>query len=157
LALRPQNPQSRSEELAQRKAAQDGVFMREVDEALRQDEMVGMFKRYGLPVAVVIVIGLLALAGYLWWDHSRKQASGEVGERFTQAIDRIDARNLPAADKELVAVIDKGGPASAAAAKLLRGGIALEQDKQDEAAKLFAEVAADAEAPKPFRDLATIR
>jgi hypothetical protein len=157
LALRPQNPQSRSEELAQRKAAQDGVFMREVDEALRQDEMVGMFKRYGLPVAVVIVIGLLALAGYLWWDHSRKQASGEVGERFTQAIDRIDAQNLPAADKELVAVIDKGGPASAAAAKLLRGGIALEQDKQDEAAKLFAEVAADAEAPRPFRDLATIR
>src|SRR5690606_34169277 len=123
--------------------------MREVDEALRQDQMAGLFRRYGLLAAIVIVIGLLALGGYLWWDHSRKQATGEVGEQFTQALDRIDARNLPAADKELVAVIDKGGAGSAAAAKLLRGGIALEQDKQAEAAKLFAEVSADADAPKP--------
>lgn len=157
MALRPQNPQSRSEQIAQRQAAQDGVFIREVDEALRQDEMVGLFKRYGLPIAVVIVIGLLALAGYLWWDHSRKQATGAVGEQFTRAIDRIDARNLPAADKELAAVIDTGGAGSAAAAKLLRGGIAVQQDKQAEGAKLFAEVAADADAPRPFRDLATIR
>jgi hypothetical protein len=157
LALRPQTPQSRSEQLAQRKAAQDGVFMREVDEALRQDEMVGLFRRYGLPVAIVVVVALLALGGYLWWDHSRKQATGETGEQFTQAIDRLDARNLPAADKQLASVIEDGAAGSVAAAKLLRGGIALEQDKPDDAAKLFGEVAADADAPKPFRDLAMIR
>lgn len=131
--------------------------MREVDEALRQDEMVGLFRRYGVPVAIVVILGLLALAGYLYWDHSRKQAAGEVGERFTLALDKLDAANLPAADKELVGVIEDGGAGSAAAARLLRGGIALKQDKQADAAKLFAEVAADAEAPKPFRDLATIR
>lgn len=131
--------------------------MREVDEALRQDEMVGLFRRYGVPVAIVVVLGLLALAGYLYWDHSRKQAAGEVGERFTLALDKLDAANLPAADKELVGVIEDGGAGSAAAARLLRGGIALKQDKQADAAKLFAEVAADADAPKPFRDLATIR
>lgn len=150
-------PQSRSDKLAQRDAAQQDVFLREVDEAVRQDEMFTLFQRYGKPAIAVVVVGLLALAGYLWWDHSSKQSAGEVGEQFTMALDKLDARNLPAADKELVTVEQKGGDGSAAAAKLLRAGIALEQNKQAEAAKLFAEVAADGDAPQPFRDLATIR
>jgi hypothetical protein len=157
LALRPQSPPSRSEQLAKRDAAQQDVFFREVDEALRQDEMVGLFRRYGLPVAVVVVIGLLALAGYLYWSHSSKQAEGEVGEQFTLALDKLDASNFAAADKELAGVIAKGDEGSAASAKILRGGIALKQNKPDDAAKLFAEVAGDAKTPQPFRDLAMIR
>jgi len=131
--------------------------MREVDEALRQDEMVGLFKRYGRPAAVVVVIGLLALAGYLFWDHGTKQAEGEVGEKLTMALDKLDTSNFAAADKELGDVIAKGDEGSAASARILRGGIALKQNKPADAAKLFAEVAADEKAPKPFRDLATIR
>jgi hypothetical protein len=157
LALRPQRPQSRADQLAQRDAAQQDVFLREVDEALRQDEMTGMFRRYGLPVGIAVAIGLLALASYLWWDNNRKDTQGAVGEQFTMALDRVDASNFSAADSELSGVIAKGGPASVAAAKLLRGGIAQQQDKAAEAGKLFAEVAADSTAPKPFRDLATIR
>jgi hypothetical protein len=157
LALRPQSPQSRSEQLAKRDAAQQDVFFREVDEALRQDEMLGLFKRYGKPVAAVVIVGLLALAGYLYWDDNGKQATGAVGEQFTLALDKVDASNLPAADKELAGVIDKGGAGSAAAAKILRGGIASQQNRPADAAKLFAEVSADGKAPQPLRDLATIR
>jgi hypothetical protein len=157
LALRPQRPQSRADQLAQRDAAQQDVFMREVDEALRQDEMVDLVKRWGVLIAAGVVVVLLALAGYLWWDNHSKQTAGEVGEQFTMALDKLEANNLSAADKELVGVIAKGGPGSVAAAKLLRGGIASQQNKPADAAKLFAEVSADAGAPKPFRDLATIR
>lgn len=157
MALRPSRSQSRADQLAKRDAAQQEVFFREVDEALRQDEMVGLFRRYGIPLAIVLVAGLLALAGYLYWHHSREQARGAVGEQFTVALDKVDAGDLAAADKELAAVVEKGGDGSAAAARLLRGGIALQQDRPAEAAKLFAAVAADSDAPKPFRDLATVR
>jgi hypothetical protein len=157
LALRPQRPKSRAEQVAQREAAQQDVFLREVDEALRQDEMLGLVQRWGRPIAIVVVVALLALAAYLWWDNHRKQEAGAVGEQFTMALDKLEANNLSAADKELVGVIAKGGPGSVAAAKLLRGGIASQQNKPADAAKLFAEVSADAGAPKPFRDLATIR
>ncbi len=131
--------------------------MREVDEAVRQDEMLGLFKRHGRVGAIVVVVFLLALAGYLYWDHASKQSAGATGEQFTLALDKLDASNLPAADKELAGVADKGSAGSAAAAKLLRGGIALKENKQADAVKLFAEVAADSDAPQPFRDLATIR
>jgi hypothetical protein len=152
LALRPQSPQSSNDQ----RAAQQDVFMREVDDALRQDEMLGFFNRFGLPLIAVVVVGLLALAGYLWWDHSRKQQANENGEQLILALDEADAANLAGADKHLVPLA-QGDGASAAAAKLMRAGIALRQDRNGEAVKLFAEVAADKDVPQPYRDLALVR
>jgi hypothetical protein len=157
LALRPHRSQSRAEQLAKRDAAEQGVLMREVDEALRKDEMADLFRRWGLPIAAAVIVVLLALGGYLWWSNSRKAEAGASGEQFTLALDKLDANNLPAADKQLAAVVAKGDAGSVAAARILQGGIALRQGKPDEAGKLFAAVAADAKAPQPFRELATVR
>lgn len=131
--------------------------MREVDDALRQDEMSGMFKRFGLSVAIAALVVLLSLAGYLWWESSRKSAVGEQGEQLTMALDKVEGRQLDEGDKALAAMAGDAGPGPRAAAKLMRGGIAQEQGKAEAAAKLFAEVAADADAPQPLRDLATVR
>ena len=156
MALRPTRPKSRSDQLAERQAAQNDVFMREVDDALRQDEMMGLVRRYGLPVGAVIAAGLLGLAGWLWWEHSGRQSAGETGEKITMAIDRLEAGHAADADKELAPIAAEGG-GSATVAKLLRAGIALEQNRRAEAVKLFAEVSEDKAAAQPFRDLATIR
>ncbi len=156
MALRPQNPESRADQLAKRDAAQQDVFLREVDDALRQDEMLGVFRRYGMIIGGVTVAALLALGGYLYWDHSRKQAMGLHGEEMTKAIDRIDAGHFDSADKLLAPVVQDGG-GSGVAAKLTRAGIAAQANKRDQAVRMFGEVADDASAPKPFRDLATVR
>lgn len=131
--------------------------MREVDEAVRQDEAANLAARYGKPAIAAIVLGLGALGGYLWWDHSHKQKMGEWGEQFTLALDKVERGDLPAADKGLQPLADTAGPGTSAAARLLRGGVALEKGQKEQAAKLFAEVAADTNAPQAFRDLATIR
>lgn len=157
MALRPERPQTRSEQLAERQAAEQDVLMREVDDALRQDEMTGVFKRFGGPIAAAVAAGLLALGGYLWWDHSQKQAVGEHGEQLTMALDKVEARQLGPGDKQLAALAGEAKGGTRAAANMMRGGIALEQGKRDEAARLFAAVAADADAPQPYRDLATVR
>lgn len=130
--------------------------MREVDEALRQDEMRGFFRRFGVPVIGILVLGLAALGGYLWWDHSSRQTAGENGEKLIMALDEVDAANLAAADRNLVP-LTKGDDANAAAATLMRAGIALRQNRNGEAVKLFAEVAKDDSAPQPYRDLALVR
>lgn len=131
--------------------------MREVDDALREEKMIGAFKRYGRPVGAGLVIGLAALAGYLWWDSSSKVGDEERGEKFTMALDQVEHGHLDKGDAMLAPLAAESAGGTRAAAKLLRGGIAVQQKKPDEAAKLFAEVAADDGAPKPFRDLATIR
>lgn len=157
MALRPKNPKSRDEQLADRETAQQDVFMREVDEALRQDEMLGAFKRWSKPVGAAIAAGLLGLAGYLWWEHSQTQAAGERGEKLTIALDRVDEGKLGDADKQLQELGKDSSGGTRALALVMRANIALQQNRKDEALRLYNTVAADADAPKPLRDLATVR
>ncbi len=158
MALRPEDPDSSENKPAdKKKALQDDVFLREVDDALREDELKSFVTRYGVPLLAAIVIGLAGLGGYLWWDSSQKQAAEERGEKYIVALDELESQNLERADEQLGLVIEDSGTASAASAKLLRAGIALEQDRPKDALKIYAEVAADDSAPQPFRDLAMVR
>lgn len=157
LALRPQSPDTPANKSATRDAAQQDVFLREVDDALREDQLLGFVKRYGLRLGLAIAAGLLGLAGYLWWEQSGKESSGQRSEEFSVALDRIEAGSLDAGSKALDPLAAEGGDGSQAAAALMKAAIALEQGKAAEAVKGFAAVAADENAPQPLRDLATIR
>jgi hypothetical protein len=153
LALRPKSPEDKVEQ----KAAEQDVFLREVDEALRKDQALGVAKRYGLAIGVAAGAGLLALAGYLYWESSTRQAAAERSERFMIALDRLDAGSDSAASQELAPLANEGTGGSKAAAAMMRAGIAQKQGKTDEAFKAYAAVAADSNVPQPFRDLATLR
>ena len=142
---------------AERDAAQQDGFLREVDEALREEQMVDALRRYAKPVGAVIVAGLLALGGYLYWDHSVKSAAGAQSERATLAFDKMQGGQLDAAAKEFAALTAEGSDTSRTVAALNLAAITLEQGKVDLAAKQFAAIAADAKAPKPYRDLAAVR
>ena len=157
MALRPNRPQSSDEQKAQRDAAQQDVFLREVDDALRQDEMRGVFTRFGLPIGLVVALGLAIFAGVLWWNNDQAAKAGERGEQMTLALDDLDSNKVDPANRQLLALSQESAPGPRAAAQMLRGGIALQQGKRDEALKLFAAVSADPSAPQPYRDLAAIR
>lgn len=136
--------------------AQGEGFLREVDDALREQELVDAFKRYGRLLGAAIVIVLIALAGYLWWDNHRKAEAGERGEQLTLALDQVEAGRLDAGRTQLAPLAD-AGDATGAAARALQAGILAEQGKAAEAQKAFEALAADAKAPQVYRDLATIR
>jgi len=157
LALRPDRPQSRSEQLAARDAAQQDTFLREVDDALREDQLKTALQRYGKPLGLGLVLGLLALAGYLWWTDHQKAEAARQAEEFTLALDQVESGNLAGGLAKLEGLTKDGGAGTKAAAQMLKAGILLEQGKPQDAARIFAAVAADASAPQAFRDLATIR
>lgn len=157
LALPPSNrpnPQSKPEEEAN---PEHDVFLREVDDALLEDEFRSILARYGKPVGGAIAAGLLILAGYLWWDSSTKQAAGERSEKMTIALDKLEAGNMPAALADLEPLTKDGTDGSKAAAAMTQAAILVQQGKTDEGAKAFAAIAADAGVPQAYRDLATIR
>ncbi|NBW75399.1 MAG: hypothetical protein EBR34_06310 [Sphingomonadaceae bacterium] len=139
------------------KDAQQDVFMREVDDALREDELKSILTRYGKPIGAAIVVGLLSLAGYLWWDNSHKQASAERSEQAIIALDKLEAGNAAAALADLEPLTRDGSDGSKAAAAMTRAAILVQQGKTEDAAKAFAAIAADSGVPQAYRDLATIR
>ena len=155
MALRPKSPDDNDE----KKAAGQDVFLREVDDALRQDQLLGFAKRYGRPIGVAVTAGLLGLAGYLYWEYSTNQAAGERGERYMLALDRLgaDAAANNAALADLAPLTREGSAGSKAATAMMSAAIMQEQGQRDAAAKGFAAVAADSSVPQPYRDLAVLR
>ncbi len=143
--------------MAARDAAQTDAFMREVDEALREDQMKSALKRWGLPAGIAVVVALGGLGGGLWYRHHQQTLAEDRGIAITRAIDQIEGGRIDLATASLDAVAKGDAAGSAALAKLIQAGIAMQQSKTGDAVKLYDAVAADAAAPQPLRDLATVR
>ena len=157
MAIPPPSGNPPASKAAERDAAQQDGFLREVDEALREEQLVNAFKRYAKPVGGVLVVGLLALAGYLYWDSSVKNEAAIRSEKAMIALDKVQAGQLDAAAKDFEALTKEGPDAMRTLAAMNLAAIAAEQGKFDEAAKRFVVIAADPKAPKLYRELATVR
>lgn len=157
MALPPDNSQNRPDKTADRAAAQQDVLLREIDEAVRQDQLADAARQYGRPVLAFLVAGLAAFAGYLWWHDRQETRLEEASEGLIRALDQVDAGNLDAGTKALLPVTEAGDEGAKAASRLLKAGIALQQGRKPDAIALYAAVAADGNAPKPYRDVAAIR
>jgi hypothetical protein len=157
LALRPDRSLTPEDKRARDQAAQDEVLLREVDDAVRQDQYAEAAKQYGKPILIAVVIGLLLFGGYLIWQSRENAAHEKDSENLVASLDKVERGDLASASTALDPLIADGGDGQHAAAQLLKAGIAMEQSKPEEAAKLYDTVAADGSAPQALRDLATIR
>lgn len=152
LALNPLSKQNPD----QRRASEEDVLMREVDEAVRQDQFADFAQRYGKPIVAAVVLGLAAFGGYLFWDHRQEAALETESETLVGALDQLQSGNFGSATERLEPLAaEEGGAATQAA--LLKAGIAMEQGRNEDAAKIYAEIAADGDVPQLLRDLATVR
>jgi hypothetical protein len=133
------------------------VFLREVDDALREEQVLNSLKRYGMPVGAAIVAGLLALGAYLYWDHSDKLAKASYSERLIMAMDRIEAGQIGQAEADLEAIAKEAKDGPRAVALMQLAAIAAQKGDTAGAAKRFADIAADKDVPQAYRDLATVR
>lgn len=157
MALIPSSNKTAEEKKAEKKAAQDDVLLREIDDAVRQDEFAHMAKTYGRPLLALLIVGLLAFGGYLFWDSRQEAAMEAQSEALVGALDQLEAGNLASADQRAATIVDESEGATRAAALMLRAGVALEQGNADEAAELFGQISTSEDAPPAVRDLATIR
>ncbi|MEO0062978.1 MAG: hypothetical protein RLZZ08_1538 [Pseudomonadota bacterium] len=156
MALTPDTDQTRSDKMAQRDAAEQDVLLREVDEAVRQDQLAMAVKRYGWTAAGVAALGLAAFGGVLFWQSQQDRKLGENSELLVTSLDKLEAGQASRADEEL-APVAAGEGGSAIVAQLTRAGIALQDGRPKDAVKLYDAIAANADAPQPYRDLANIR
>ncbi len=138
-------------------AARDNMFMREVDDALRQDQMAGIVQNYGKFILLGIVVLFLALGGWFYYQHTKTQAAGERGEELTAALDAVRSNNLTGAANALEPLEAADQPGYRAVSQILAAGIQQQQDNPKGAAATFAKVAADESLPLPLRNLALIR
>lgn len=156
MALKPDSEDPRARQLAERHAAEQHALLREVDEAVRQDEVGTIVKKHGLKIGGGLVLVLAAFGGWLYWSNHQESRLEERSEQLVTALDRLEAGQIESADEQLSALA-QGSSATAAAARLTRAAIALRDNRRQEAVNLLESIATDADAPQAYRDLATVR
>ncbi len=140
-----------------KRALSDDVFLREVDEAVRKDELENFWTRYGRWLLGLAIAGLIAFGGYIWWSGQQRGNTEETGETFIQAIDKLQNEDEAGALEILKGIKESGQPAYRAMAELVEANLAMEKGDSKKAIAAYAKVAADDSLPDAFRDLALIR
>ncbi len=133
------------------------VFMREVDDAVRQADLQNFATRYGIWIGLVVVVGLASLAGWIFYSNSQQEEAGLRSEEYVAAIDSMRQNNLDGAATALQPLEEAKQDGYRAAAQLMQANIALEKEDPAKAIEGYKKVAADETLPQPFRDLALIR
>jgi len=157
LALRPDRSNDPAAKKVALEEARQDVFLREVDEAVRKDQVALAARRYGKIALAVIVLGLAGLGGYLFWQSQQHAKAEAESVELTLAMDRLEG-NQP--DQALAKARPLTGSQFAGVrvpAQLLEAGIAQGRGETVKAVKLYTAIAADEDAAQPMRDLATLR
>ncbi|EQB32494.1 tetratricopeptide repeat protein [Sphingobium ummariense] len=141
MALTPQNSEA---------------FMREVDEAVRQDRMLTFWQRYGRWLVVAVVLGLILFAGWLYWQQHSRTQSEAVSEQMDALLSTATRGGTPDA-KQLDALTQASQPGYRAGALMLKAGIAARKGDSKAAIAAYQAIAADNSLDQPYRDLALIR
>ncbi|GAA4766107.1 tetratricopeptide repeat protein [Stakelama sediminis] len=133
------------------------VFFREVDEELRREELAEFGKRWGLWIAVAVVLAIVAAGGWMYWQHHHNTIAGEQGRTYDDALKQLSGTEPQKAAQPLAKLADSKIAGYRAMALFSEGDMLLDKGDEKGAAAKFASIAADNSLPQPYRDLATIR
>nr|WP_087573706.1 tetratricopeptide repeat protein [Sphingomonas sp. CDS-1] len=141
MALTPQNSEA---------------FMREVDEAVRQDQLLTFWQRFGRWIVALVILGLAAFGGWLYWQHYTKTQSQAVSEEMDKVIATAVGGGTPDV-KQLDALTQASQPGFRASALLVKAGTAARKGDSKAAIAAYQAMASDSSLDQPYRDLALIR
>jgi hypothetical protein len=137
--------------------AEDDILIREIDEAVRQDDALEFMRNHGVKLFGVIIALIAGLGGYMLWDNHRESQLEEQSETLIAALDAANQRDFKSAGDKVAPLLDDGSVGARTAARMLQAAAALEQGEVEKASGLYQQVAGDADAPPVLRDLAKIR
>jgi len=136
-------------------AAQEALF-REVEEDLRSEQLLRLWKRFGgyvIAAAVTVVVVVAGVEGWTAWQSSVRTKEAE--RYFTASVATPQAES-PAVAQALETLRDTGQTGYAALAGLRRADMLANQGDVSAAIQAYDALSADGSAPQAVRDLASM-
>jgi hypothetical protein len=134
----------------------DHDFIREVNEAVRQEKYKQLWDQYGLYILALAVLLVAGVAGYNAWTFWRQSQAQTAGAEFTQAV-TLAERDDPKA-KELLDALAKKGPAGyQVLARFQLAAAEAKAGKSDEAVAAYDALAGDASVDRILQGVAVLQ
>lgn len=133
------------------------AFLREVDEELRRDQLLSVWRSYGRWIVGAVVVALAGFAGWLYWGHRQTGDAAQQGMAFRAVVTDLGANNFRAAEPKLKDIAASDIRGYRAMGRFTQGDILLLRNDLKGAAKLFGQIAGDEALDQPYRDLALVR
>lgn len=130
-------------------------LLREIDEDLRRQRYGELWRRFGVYIVAVIIVLLIGIAGYQFWQYRTRSVEEEASARFSAAM-ALAQTDRAAAERELAALAE-GGPAGVAALAGLRQAALLAEGGDVQAARAAYQQVQRTAGTALYRDLAVIR
>ena len=129
--------------------------MREVDDAVRRDDIMSFWSRYGRLVAVGVAVGLAGFGAWLLWTAQQHGAAERNSEEFAVMLKSATSGQL---DKDNYGKLSKDGTSGyKSEAELVKAALAAGKADMKTAIATYDSLRADSNAPQPIKDLALIR
>ncbi|QZD95876.1 tetratricopeptide repeat protein [Qipengyuania gelatinilytica] len=155
MARTPKTEPTREEKKAKAEAAEQEALLREVDDAVRQGDLDSFLSTYGKPLLGLVILGLAAFGGYIYWQNQQEKAIEASSEQLVLALEKLSDGDEASALSRLAQVDGKGS--AVYSAKMVRAGLIAQDGDNAQAIELFGEVANAEGAPEEIRNLALIR
>lgn len=131
--------------------------MREVDEEVRKAQAVEFWQRWGKWIAGLVILGLAAFGGWLYWSNAQTATAEQEGEALARLLEDLNAGTPDDIDGRLEPLASSDRTLIRAEAQLTQAALALQNQDLAGAIALYAGIVADTNLPQQFRDLALIR
>lgn len=142
---------------ARKPTAEDEVIIREIDDAVRQDDALQFFQKYGVVIGSLVAVILVGLGGYLVWNSQAEAGLEADSEQLITVLDSAQSENFEQVRERAAPLLDNDTPGVRTSARMLQAAASLELGEATKAVEMYAAIAEDAEAPQALRDLARIR
>jgi hypothetical protein len=131
-------------------------FIREIEEEVRRDRLIQLWKRYGNLVIGFAVFVVLATAAWRGWQWYENRESAKAGAQYEEALSLAESGKQAESEKTLAAIA-RDAPAGYRQLAKLRLAAETGKTNAAEGVKAYDEIAADSSVDPLFRDLARLR
>lgn len=135
----------------------DETFAREVDEDLRRDQMNAFVKKYGLWLALGIILFLGAVGGWMYWQEQQRKTAERQGEELSRIFTDIASGGSARAPAQLAPLESSRNDIIRASAILTHAAVALESNDRKTALAKYQQIANDDRLPDAYRNLGVLR
>jgi hypothetical protein len=132
-------------------------FLREVDEAVRQDRYQQLWDKYGVYALGLAVLVVACVAGYKGWTYWQQKQAQDAGAKFTQALSMEDRADAAKANEMLTALAESGPAGYRVLARFQLAAAAAKAGDTDKAVADYDALATDASVDPILQDHATLQ